>query len=121
MSVTWQDVREHLGSRYSIIDDKESIFTIMFQEGLRKQRVMVSGDDTIVSYFAPFALVGQVQPGQVLEASNMFGVCAVGQLYCLKHILLTASLDSTELEVPLRMMATEADRIEKEFGLGDSF
>jgi hypothetical protein len=120
MTVTWLNVREHLGSRYSIIDDKQSIFTIMFQDGLRKQRVFVSGDDKIVTYFAPFALVGHIQPGQVLQATNMFGVSPVGELYCLQHLLLTASLDATELEVPLRMIAAEADRIEKEFGLGDN-
>ena len=120
MSVTWRDVREHLGSRYSIIDDKQSIFTIMFQDGLRKQRVLVGGDDSVISYYAPFALVGQIQPGQALEASNMFAASVVGELYYLRHLLLTASLDATELEVPLRMMAAEADRIEREFGLGDN-
>jgi hypothetical protein len=97
------------------------MFTVMFQVGLRQQRVLVGGDDSAITYFAPFALVGQIQPGQALEASKTFGASIVGELYCLRHLLLTPGLDETELEVPLQMIATEADRIEKEFKLGDNF
>jgi hypothetical protein len=82
--------------------------------------VLVGGDDSVINYYAPFALVGQIQPGQALEASQMFGVSVIGKLYCLRHLLLTASLDADELEVPLNMMAAEADRIEKQLGLGDN-
>lgn len=119
---TWAEVRNHITSKYNIAQDNGGHLVMEFETTIgRSQVVHVFGSDTTVFLKSAFAKVGQVQPGRVFEAAEMFGVCQMGDLYCLTHLMLTETLDALEFDVPLSLLTDEADKIEKILGTGDEF
>ena len=119
---SWNDVHNYITSNYEIADDNGSTLTLKFEtDGLRSQVVFVSGDDNIVMFKSPFAIEGQVQPGKVLQIADLFGVVQLGEMYCVTHVAFTPTIDTAEIDVPLRLMAANADKIEKSLGLANNF
>ena len=119
---TWAEVKKYVSSKYTIDDASDSLLRMTFGDGNgRTQIVFVGGDDTVVSIKSPFARIGEVQPGKIFDNAGIFGVTVVGDLYCLTHTMLTETLDAIELDVPLALLTSEADQLEKTLGLGDKF
>jgi hypothetical protein len=119
---TWAEVKKYVTSKYTINDSSADLIQMTFSDGNgRSQMVFVGGDDTVVFIKSPFAKIGEVQPGKIFENTGIFGVTVVGELYCLTHTMLTPTLDALELDVPLALLVTEADQLEKALGLGDKF
>lgn len=119
---TWAEVKKYVASKYTLNDSSDSLLQMTFNDGKgRSQMVFVGGDDTVVFIKSPFAKIGEVQPGKIFENTGIFGVTVVGELYCLTHTMLTETLDALELDVPLTLLVTEADQLEKALGLGDKF
>jgi hypothetical protein len=93
-----------------------------FDTGIgRSQLVFVAGSDLTVQLRSPFAKEGQIQPGLAIQSAGMFGVSQINDLYCLTHLILTENLDANEFDIPLGLIVEEADKIEKNLGLGDNF
>jgi|694.fasta_scaffold124968_2 hypothetical protein len=119
---SWRDVHGYITSNYHIKSENEGLLTIDFEtDNLRSQLVIVTGDDDLVVFQSPFAKIGQVQPGKVFELANVFGVRQIGDMYCVTHVALTPSIDTSEIDVPLQLMAANADEIERGLGLANNF
>jgi hypothetical protein len=119
---SWNDVHGYITSNYEKTQATEDMLTLNFRtKNLRSQVVFVGGGDTFVFFSSPFAEVGQVQPGKVLELATIFGVKQVGDLYCVTHVALTDTIDTSEIDIPLALMAENADEIEKSLGLSNTF
>lgn len=119
---TWAEVKKYISNKYTISDSSADLIQMNFSDNTGRTRmVFVGGDDKVIFIKSPFAKIGEVQPGKIFENSGIFGVTVVGELYCLTHTLLTETLDALELDVPLALLVTEADQLEKALGLGDKF
>lgn len=119
---TWAEVKKYISNKYTIDDASDSLLRMTFNaENGRSQMVFVGGGDTAVVIRSPFAKVGEVQPGKIFDNTGIFGVTVIGELYCLTHTMLTETLDSLELDVPLELLVSEADQLERALGLGDKF
>jgi hypothetical protein len=119
---TWAEVKKYVSSKYSINSESADLVQMTFSDGNgRSQMVFVGGDDSVVFIKSPFAKIGEVQPGKIFDNAGIFGVSVIGELYCLTHTMLTPTLDALEIDVPLAILVTEADQLEKALGLGDKF
>ena len=119
---SWNDVHSYITSNYEITEDTGTMLTLHFKtKSLRTQVVFVGGGDTMVIFSSPFARIGQVQPGKVLELASIFGVKQLGDFYCVTHVALTDTIDTSEIDIPLGLMADNADEIEKSLGLANNF
>jgi hypothetical protein len=119
---TWAEVKKYVTSKYSVNNASDDLIQMTFNgENGRSQIVFVGGGDTVMFIKSPFAKIGEVQPGKIFDNAGIFGVTVVGDLYCLTHTMLTGTLDALELDVPLALLVTEADELEKTLGLGDKF
>lgn len=118
---TWNDVRNYIGGKYTVVNDKGSLLVIEYPTGNgRTQLVWIGGGDAVITLQSPFAKEGAVFPGKVLTHEGLFGVKVIGEMYCLTHLQLTATLDEIELDLPLKMIAEEADQLEASIGLADN-
>lgn len=119
---TWAEVKSYISANYQVSDQSGDLIQLNFADGNgRSQLVFVGGNDTAIQIKSPFARVGEVQPGKIFDHTGLFGVTTAGDVYCLTHTMLTETLDGIELDVPLALLTTEADRLEKALGLGDKF
>lgn len=119
---SWNDVHSYITSNYKVAETTDDLLKLNFEtKNLRSQVVFVGGSDTFIMFSSPFAQVGQVQPGKVLELASIFGVRQIGDLYCVTHVALTDTIDPAEIDIPLTLMAENADEIEKSLGLSNTF
>lgn len=119
---TWQELRQYIAANHNLVDVNNDLLTVEFRlNSGRTQLVFISGSSELFIVKSPFAKVGSVQPGKVLESAKTYGACIVGDMYALTHVQPMESLDVVEVELAIQLMANSADEIEAALGAGDNF
>jgi hypothetical protein len=91
-------------------------------EAGRQHSVYVGVTANEVQITAPVAWQKSVTADQILDSStSMFGIVKVNGAYALKHNVLIADIDESELSVAFVVLADHADKLEKLLGLDDQF
>ncbi len=119
---TWVEVKQYIFQNFNVKSDSGNHLLINVEGGGRSQLVSVVNIENFLMFSSPFAEVGQVQPGQVLAASQIFGVALMGEYYNLRNVTLIDDLDVNELNLSIVQLAAQADEIEgKLMRGGDKF
>ena len=126
---TWAEVKQFIGSNYVVSNTTDRMLTLEFPtQPDRSQLVFVMGIEDAeemngVRFFSAFAEVGQISPAQFAQLANntLFGLAEQAGYYGLVHMSFLADLDASEIHVPMLAVAAQADKIERQLGLGDGF
>lgn len=126
---TWAEVKQFIGSNYKVTSTTDRMLTLEFEtQPGRSQLVFVMGIEDAeelsgVRFFSAFAEVGQISPAQFAQLANntLFGLAEQAGYYGLVHMSLLADLDASEIHVPMLAVTSQADKIERQLGLGDNF
>ena len=124
---TWQQVKNYIYSNYQVADDSGGMLTLMFNtEGSRSQKVLIVHVDTgnqleSILFMSPVAAWSQVSADRVLRATEEVPVSirSTGDCIVATHAQLLASIDETEIDLPLLMITLHADQLENLLGIGD--
>ena len=127
---TWADVQEYARSKYKLAADDENSFKLVFEyENDRLQAVIVSRFEAMGREWCDFASAAckldQLSPEQALKKNFEFAVgalCLDEDIYVVRYSVQLDTMDMEEFELPLHVVATTADKIEREFaGEADQF
>lgn len=125
---TWQQVKSYIYSNYQVADDSGDGLWLLFQTegGSRSQKVRIGLVDTgnefsSVLFMSPVAAWSQVSADRVLRATEQVpvSICSTGDFIVAMHSQLLASIDEAEIDLPMAMITSRADQLEKLLGLGD--
>ena len=119
---TKAETLSHIKSTYETQEISESLLkmTMVDNDG-RSQLVFISVDDFKILVQSPFAKTSQITDSQAFDISSdsALGVGKLNDLYVVKHIVLIADLDPSEVTTGIELPMLVADGFEKELGLGD--
>ena len=128
---TWNDVVSVIRATYKVaVDEKDHLGLIFNLDDTRSQTVhlwrQALADDTEewVQIESPFGRIGDSDAVPALrEVGNMVcgGVATLGDLLVLRHSVPLDNVDLNEIERPLRLVVTSADRLERRYTGGDAF
>lgn len=125
---TWQQVKSYIYSKYQVSNDSGSSITLMFETGNgRSQMVMLGHVDadefSSLQISSPIASVSRVSGDDVLRTAGGTGVgiTRIGDFYAVTHTQLLGTIDDAEIDWPIMLVTSTADRIENALGLGDAF
>ena len=124
---TWQQVKNYIYSNYKVADDSGDGLWLLFDtEGGRSQKVKIAFVDTgnqfaSILFMSPVAAWSQVSADRVLRATEQVpvSICSTGDFIVAMHSQLLASIDEAEIDVPILMITSRADQLEKLLGIGD--
>ena len=125
---TWPEVKSFIKSNYEIQSETELTMTMVFETGGgRSQLVYVMGIEgadllSSVRFFSPFAEVSQISANQFAGLADgvLFGLARLADFYGVVHNSFLADLDASEINTPLIAVTSQADKMEKQLGLGDN-
>ncbi|MBT9256802.1 hypothetical protein KMZ32_13290 [Phycicoccus sp. MAQZ13P-2] len=133
----WNAVIGYMRSNYKVAEEyRDGLgevdgLRLLFDVGnLRSQLVYLwhqtlqQGEEHWVKISSPFAKASETDLHSVMRSAGEMvcgGVAAVGDLLVVSHTAPLANLDINELERPLMLVLHSADRLEQEFGSGDTF
>jgi len=126
---TWDEVRAYARSNYTLAEDEDDHFSIVWEyDDARKQAVRVSRFEALDREWVDFASAAcakdELSPEEALRRNFDFALgalCLDGDVYVVRHSAQLETMDLEEFELPLRVVASTADRIEAEVGREDDF
>lgn len=128
---TWSALTEYVRTHYKISDETADSLKLVFDVGdLRSQVVflwrmsLLDGTEEWVQIESPFGRLDSVDLYGAVEATRdtvCGGIGALGELATVRHAAPLLNLDINELERPLLLATTTADRLEHRFQGGDNF
>ena len=128
---TWSALSDYVRANYKISDETPDSFKLIFDVGnLRSQIVflwrlkLLDGAEEWVQVESPFGRLDSVDLHGVIQAMRdtvCGGLGAVGELVTVRHAAPLVNMDINELERPLLLVTTTADRLERQFQGGDAF
>lgn len=119
---TKNDVVNYLKSNYKVEAMSDTLYKLLvsWTDG-RSQIVFVIVNETFVNVASPIGTLSQVNlPNLVsfVSENTLWGVRLVGDWVCLSDTGFTESMDAVELDVPIKLIAEEADELEKHLSDG---
>jgi len=88
----------------------------------RRQKVWASVTQDEVQMTSPFAWRHKIGADLVLDANkSMFGIVVINGAYALKHNVLIADVDESEIKGGFVTLAIYADELESKLGFDDEF
>jgi hypothetical protein len=128
---TWADVITYVRSTYKIADEKPDAIKLVFEVGgLRTQVVMLwhltlaDGREEWVQIESPIGNVNSIDLRRALESVGdtvCGGLGKLGDLVTFRHAVPLANININELEVPLALVTSTADDLERTLVGGDQF
>ena len=128
---TWSELTEYVRTRYKISEEKTDSVKLIFDLGnLRSQVVfmwrmsLLDGTEEWVQIESPFGRLGSVDlygAIHTMRETVCGGIGAMGDIVTVRHAAPLLNLDINELERPLLLVMTTADRLERQFQGGDTF
>jgi hypothetical protein len=127
---TWGEIQEFARSKYTLSADEDSHFEIVwvYPSG-RKQQIWVSRfgsmDRDWIEFRTFVCSTSDLKPEVALAKNPGYTIGALGVddqgNYVMTHGALLATLDPDEFELPLHILASVADDLEKEHAGSDHF
>ena len=128
---TWNDVVSYMRSNYKVSDEQPNMIKLVFDLGnLRTQVVVVwhitlnDGQEHWAQIESPFGELGTFNLAHALQQSAdsvCGGIGLFGNLVTFRHAVPLADLSIGELERPLALVTTTADRLEQALTGGDAY
>jgi hypothetical protein len=128
---TWSALTEYMRSNYTISAETPDSLKLVFDVGdLRSQLIflwrmsLLDGTEDWVQFESPFGRLDSVNLRSAIEAMRETvcgGIGAWRELATVRHAMPLLNLDINELERPLLLVTTTADRLERQFQGGDNF
>jgi len=128
---TWGDVVTYVRSTYKIADEKPDAIKLVFEVGgLRTQVVMLwhltlaGGSDEWVQIESPIGPIASVDLRRALETVGdtvCGGLGKLGDLVTFRHAVPLDNININELEVPLALVTSTADDLERKLVGGDQY
>jgi hypothetical protein len=127
---TWGEIQEFARSKYTLSADEDSRFEIVWvYKSDRRQQIWVSRFQSMDRDWIEFRTfvcpVGDLKPEVALAKNPGYTIGSLGVdeygNYVMTHGALLATLDPEEFELPLQMLASVADDLEKEHAGADQF
>jgi hypothetical protein len=127
---TWHELQEHARSKYTLSKDEDTWFNLLwsYQEG-RSQMITVSRfeclDQEWIELRTFVCKEPEMAPRVALRKNEGFPLGALALDsdgdYLLIHKARLADLDAEEFELPLTMLASVADELEKQYTAKDDY
>jgi hypothetical protein len=128
----WQGVVDYVRAHYKISDEQPGMLKLIFEtSNLRTQVVILSRqatqarpDDEWLQIESPIGEVANVDLNAALTAVGdtvCGGLSMVGTVVTFRHAVPLSNININELEQPLAMVTTTADRLERQLTGGDQF
>ena len=125
---TWQQVKKYVYTKYKVSDDDGDSMTLLFEtNGGRSQLVFlrhIEADElSSVLFTSPFAESSKVSADRVLRATEEIpaGIRSLGKYFVVTHSQLLSTVDDAEIDLPMAMVVSNADKLEDLLGKGDAF
>ncbi|GAA2706578.1 MULTISPECIES: hypothetical protein [Actinoplanes] len=127
---TWHELREHARTQYTLEKIEDEWFSVIWaQETGRSQRIVVSRYEAYGQEWVEFrsfvCAEAEMSPRVALRknADLNMGALALDSDgdYLLVHRAAIATLDQQEFALPLQIVATIADQLEREFTAKDDY
>lgn len=124
---SWTEIKGYVFSNYKVSSDEGNLMSLLFDMGEGRSQLVFIGyldlDEPLIRFSSPIGKVSQITAERVIEAasSTPFGVERVGDVYALRHVQLAATVDGSEIDMPIQLVTGFADHLEKTLGLGDTF
>jgi hypothetical protein len=125
---TWGELQEYVRSKYTLNDDDEESFSLVFKfADERTQLVGVSRftafDKDWIEFRSYVCKEAEMSPKVALRKNEEFAIGALALDdegdYCLLYSAQLDTLDPDEFDMPLQILATAADDLEETFSSGD--
>lgn len=128
---TWSALADYVRANYKISEETPDSLKLIFDVGnLRSQVVflwrmsLLDGTEEWVQIESPFGRLGSVDIYGAVRAMGETvcgGIGTAGELVTVRHAAPLLNMDINELERPLLLVMTTADRMERQFQGGDTF
>lgn len=127
---TWGEIQEHVRSKYKLEKDEATWFSLVWAyDSNRFQKIVVSKFDAFnkewLSFSSAICKQDEMSPIVALKKSYNFAVGAIALddkgFYVFTYSAPLASMDPEEFDLPLHVVASTADGLEKEFTAGDQY
>ena len=127
---TWGELKEYARSKYTLNNDDEEGFSIVFKfDDDRTQQIGVhhftAFDKDWVEFRSYVCKEAEMSPKVALRKNDDFAIGALALDddgdYCLLYSAQLDTLDPEEFELPLHILARIADDLEETFSSGDDF
>lgn len=128
---TWSGLTDYVRANYKISEETPDSLKLIFDVGnLRSQVVflwrmrLLDGEEEWVQIESPFGRLGSVDlhgAVQGMRETVCGGIGTMGELVTVRHAAPLLNMDINELERPLLLVTTTADRLERQFQGGDAF
>lgn len=128
---TWAVLKNYILGNYKVAHDDENVIKLVFDVGdLRSQAVflwrasLMNGDEDWVQVESPIGSLADIDLRQALSLTEGMvcgGLSLARDLVVVRHAVPLTNLDINEIERPLILVTTTADRLEKQLLGGDSY
>jgi hypothetical protein len=118
---TLNEAMAHIKANY-VYEETDSLLKLEFTtEGKRSQVVWAAGTDDLLFVFSPFAVGTNPEIVLNLTENAFYGIGRTdGGVYVVRHFLPLADVDASEIDLALKLVASQADALESQIG-GDRF
>ena len=124
---TWTELQEFARSKYTLANDEESWFSVVFrEENDRTQKIVVTRFTAFNKEWVEFRTAvckeDEMAPVVALRknAEMSIGFLALAKgMYWLLHNAALDTLDIVEFELPLEYLSTFADKLEQQYSAGN--
>ncbi len=127
---TWNEIKDYARSKYKLMEDDERYFSLVFGfDGGRSQKIFVRVFEAFDMEWVEFRSVvcsGDKMPAKVALKKNEEFACGALALdsdgdYVLIYNAALPTMDPSEFELPLNVVARTADKLESEYSGDDDF
>lgn len=128
---TWEEVQQHIARNYRFEHLSPTSLKMVFQIDEERTQAVVVSLETLMDGAEEWAEISSaVGPlddvnlkATLREVGGLVcgGLAADGNLLVFRHVVPLENLDVNEFERPLRLVVLSADKLEREFGGGDTF
>lgn len=125
---TWQQVKSYIFANYQVKSDSGENLVLDFEtEPGRTQTLYVGYLDadmlSSIMFSSPFASLSNVPAEQILRATAQAGAAirCIGEYVAVTHSQFIATIDESEIDLPMVLVTSQADRLEQMLGQGDRF
>jgi len=127
---TWGEIQEHVRGKYKLDKDEKDWFSLVWAyDNKRRQKIIVTRftafNQEWIQFTSAICKENEMAHRVALKKTYNFAVGAIALdndgIYVFLYSAPLATMDPEEFELPLHVVASTADGLEKEFSASDNF